>query len=60
MEQVLEDPDFAEHHHHAQRRLGLARKALETFQQLVAVEMEILGLHDDRKELERQLAALED
>lgn len=60
MQQVLEDPDLSEHHHHAQRRLILANRALETFRQLVAVDIEVLGLQDDRQELERQLAALDD
>ncbi|MDH2406081.1 hypothetical protein QCM77_40320 [Bradyrhizobium sp. SSUT18] len=59
MEQVLADPDFAEHHHHAERRLTLAQRAHETFRQLVAIDIDILGLQDDKQELERQLAALD-
>lgn len=60
MEEVLKDPEFAEHHHHALRRLSLAQRALETFKQLVAVDMELLDLHDRKLDLEKELAALDD
>lgn len=60
MEEVIQDPSFAEQHHHAHRRLALARRAQETFKELVAIDMEILNLHDDKQEVEEALAALDD
>ncbi|WP_445490606.1 hypothetical protein [Rhodopseudomonas sp. RCAM05734] len=60
MQETLRDPAYAVDHKAAKRRLELATESLEICNQLISAQLETLGIRDERQELERQLAALED
>lgn len=60
MEETLADPAYAIDHDAARHRLESATRLLEICNQLIAVQLAKLGIRDEKLELERQLAALED
>jgi len=60
MEETLADPEYAIDHEAARHRLAAATKLLAICNELIAVQLEVLNIRDDKAEYEWQLAALED
>ncbi|MBH5373449.1 hypothetical protein [Bradyrhizobium glycinis] len=60
MKETLADPAYAIDHKAAKHRLEAATRLLDICNQLIAVQLEKLGIRDEKLELERQLAALEE
>jgi hypothetical protein len=59
LESILVDQTKAARHERVHRLMSLAQKALAVHSELVELDMELLGLRDNKEELERQLAELE-
>ncbi|GAB9122514.1 hypothetical protein [Bradyrhizobium diazoefficiens] len=57
-EDVLNDPDFAEHHAGAKRFVEAATKALGICNELIELKIHTLGLREHRAELQERLEAL--
>jgi hypothetical protein len=60
MEETLADPEYAIDHEAARRRLAAATKLLAMCNELIAVQLEVLNIRDEKAEYEKQLAALND